>query len=99
MYDNRINEIINSEISTKGLELLDAQPSVGSLSETDEFDHEEMKRFWIISRQIQESTITGKEPFPGEMMKPFAENILLSADNIDDLIVNYYNEIYERLEF
>ncbi|RHZ82659.1 hypothetical protein Glove_106g34 [Diversispora epigaea] len=40
-------------------------------------------------RTIQESTISGKEPFLGEMLKPFSENISLSADEILDLIVAY----------
>jgi len=99
MNDNRINEVIFTENITKGLELLDTRPSVGSLSEMDQFDHDEMRRFWMCSRQIQESTISGKEPFPGEMLKPYSENVLLSADDILDLMINYYNDIYENLEF
>jgi hypothetical protein len=98
MNDSRINEIISSGTNTKGLELLNARPSVGSLSETDQFDQEEMRRFWMYSRQIQ-SPITGKEPFPGEMLKPYSENVLLSDDNILDLLINYYNDVYENLEF
>ncbi|RHZ67057.1 hypothetical protein Glove_303g42 [Diversispora epigaea] len=58
-----------------------------------------MRRFWMYSRTIQELTISEKEPFPGEMLKPFSENIPLSADEILDLIVAYYNDTYENLKF
>jgi hypothetical protein len=97
--DNRINEIIYTENNTKGLEILNTRQSVGSLSEMDQFGHDEMRRFWMYSRTIQESTISGKEPFPGEMLKPFSENIPLSADGILDLMVAYYNDTYENLKF
>jgi hypothetical protein len=67
--DNRINEIICSENSAKGLELLNTRQSVGSLSEMDQFGHDEMRRFWMYSRQIRELTIFGKEPFPGKTVE------------------------------
>ncbi|RHZ88327.1 hypothetical protein Glove_23g67 [Diversispora epigaea] len=44
-------------------------------------------------------TISEKEPFPGEMLKPFSENIPLSADGILDLMIAYYNDTYENLKF
>ncbi|RHZ57880.1 hypothetical protein Glove_382g57 [Diversispora epigaea] len=97
--DNRINEMIYTENNTKGLEILNTRQSVGSLSEMDQFGHDEMRRFWMYSRTIQESTISGKEPFPGEMLKPFSENIPLSADGILDLMIAYYNDTYENLKF
>ncbi|RHZ80856.1 hypothetical protein Glove_131g20 [Diversispora epigaea] len=62
--DNRINEMIYTENNSKGLEILNTRQSVGSLSEMDQFGHDEMRRFWMYSRTIQESTISGKEPFP-----------------------------------
>ncbi|RHZ78691.1 hypothetical protein Glove_158g2 [Diversispora epigaea] len=97
--DNRINEMIYTENNTKGLEILNTRQSVGSLSEMNQFGYDEMRRFWIYSRTIQESTISGKEPFPGEMLKPFSENIPLSADGILDLMIAYYNDTYENLKF
>ncbi|RHZ81537.1 hypothetical protein Glove_119g6 [Diversispora epigaea] len=69
------------------------------LMQMDQFGHDKIRRFWIYSRTIQESTISGKEPFLGEMLKPFLENISLLADGILDLIVAYYNDIYENLKF
>ncbi|RHZ73011.1 hypothetical protein Glove_235g14 [Diversispora epigaea] len=97
--DNRINEMIYTENNSKGLEILNTHQSVRSLSEMDQFGHDEMRRFWIYSRTIQESTISGKEPFPGEMLKPFSENIPLSADGILNLMIAYYNDTYENLKF
>ncbi|RHZ84633.1 hypothetical protein Glove_78g86 [Diversispora epigaea] len=97
--DNRINEMIYTENNTKGLEILNTRQSVGSLSEMDQFGHDKMRRFWMYSRTIQESTIFRKEPFPGEMLKPFSENIPLSADGILDLMIAYYNDTYENLKF
>ncbi|RHZ64636.1 hypothetical protein Glove_321g47 [Diversispora epigaea] len=39
------------------------------------------------------------ELFLSEMLKPFSENISFSTDGILDLIVAYYNDIYENLKF
>ena len=96
--DSRINDIKSSGMLIKGLELLDDRPSVGSLSENDQFSSDEMHRFWLNSRNIQESRITGSEPFPGSMMKPFSENVRLSNSMLD-LIAEYYNATYEMLNF
>ncbi|RHZ46354.1 hypothetical protein Glove_624g10 [Diversispora epigaea] len=85
--DNRINEMIYTENNSKGLEILNTYQSVGSLSEMDQFGHDEMRRFWMYSRTIQKSTISGKEPFLSEMLKPFSENIPFSSDEILDLMV------------
>ncbi|RHZ79408.1 hypothetical protein Glove_146g14 [Diversispora epigaea] len=97
--NNRINEMIFTENNSKDLEILNTCQFVGSLSEMDQFGHDEIRRFWMYSRTIQESTISGKEPFPGEMLKPFSENIPLSADGILDLMIAYYNDTYENLKF
>ena len=97
-FDNKINEIVNSGIETKGLELLENRPSVGSFSDADEFSSDEIRRFWLNSINIQRSTITGSEQFPGEMLKPSSENIRLSPPMLD-LMVKYYMATYESLEF
>lgn len=98
MNDGKINNIISSGIDMKGLELLDNRPSVGSLSATDPFDSEELKKFWIHSKNIQDSVITGSEAFPGGMLKPCSEDFLLSPEMLN-LMVDYYNATYELLEF
>ncbi|RHZ83998.1 hypothetical protein Glove_86g106 [Diversispora epigaea] len=97
--NNRINEIIYTENNTKGLEIFNTHQSVRSLLEMDQFNHNEMKRFWMYSKTIQESTIFKKEPFLNKMLKPFSENISLSTNGILDLIIAYYNDIYENLKF
>ena len=80
------------------LELFKKHPVVSSLSEYDQFASDEMERFWLNSRNIQESSVTGCEPFPGEMLKPNSENILLS-DSMLNLIVKYYTFTHERYNF
>ena len=83
MNDSTVNDIISSRIDTRGLELLDNWKSVSSLSATDPFDSEELKRFWTNSRNIQDSLIARSEEFPGEMLKIFSEDILLLPKMLD----------------
>ena len=96
MNDNRIEDIISSGIQTKGLELLEDRPTTGSLSATDQFSSDELERFWLNSKNIQESTITGSEPFPGEMLKPSSENVMMHK-LMFDLIVTFYNATYNEI--
>lgn len=98
MNDSQVNNIISSGIDMRGFELLESQKSVGSLSATDPFDSEELKRFWTNSRNIKDSLITGSEAFPGEMLRPYSEGVLLSPEMLD-LMVDYYTATYESLEF
>ena len=42
MFDSQIDSIINSGVKTKGLDLLDNQPFVRSLSITDQFSSDEI---------------------------------------------------------
>jgi len=99
MNDNRIREISSSiNIQTKGLDLIDNRPTVGSLSEDDEYSSDEMDRFWSNSRNIRESIATGCEPFPGEMLSPNAENVVLSRLMLG-LMVEYYTATYETRNF
>jgi len=65
MLDNKISEIVNSGMQMKGLEILKNRESVGFLLET-EFSSDDMHRFWLNYINIQESTITGSEPFPAK---------------------------------
>jgi hypothetical protein len=82
----------------KGHELLKDRSCVGSLSTADQFTAQEMQRFWSNSQNIQESKVTGSEPFPGELMKPEYKKIYLSIPMLD-LMVEYYKAAYETLEF
>ncbi|GBC34775.2 hypothetical protein GLOIN_2v1775288 [Rhizophagus irregularis DAOM 181602=DAOM 197198] len=94
MNDNRIRDIITSSAQMKGLKLLKNHPTIGSLSENDQFASDEMERFWLNSKNIQESTVTGCEAFPGEMLRPTSENVVLSQLMLD-LMINYYIATYE----
>ncbi|GET58964.1 hypothetical protein GLOIN_2v1786477 [Rhizophagus irregularis DAOM 181602=DAOM 197198] len=98
MNDNRIRDIITSSVQMKGLELLENHPTVGSLSENDQFASDEMERFWLNSKNIQESTVTGCEAFPGEMLRPTSENVVLSQLMLD-LMIDYYIATYEMYNF
>src|SRR5205085_4746702 len=94
MLDNKISEIVNSGMQTKGLEILKNRESVGLT----EFSSDNMHRFRLNYINIQESTITESEPFPGEMLNPSSKNITLSSSMLD-LMVEYYMATYESLEF
>src|ERR1044072_5384242 len=98
MADIHIDSIINSGENVKGLELLHNRAFVGSLAEADEFSADEMERFWLNSRNIQQSIVTGSESFPGEMLGPASENVVMSHSMLD-LLVEYYLATYETLEF
>ena len=97
MNDIRIRNIISGD-HTKGLELLENRPTVGSLSENDQFDSDEMARFWLNSRNIRQSSVTGCEPFPGEMLKPNSEGVLLSGLMLN-LLVEFYIATHELYDF
>ncbi|GBC48175.2 hypothetical protein GLOIN_2v1775288 [Rhizophagus irregularis DAOM 181602=DAOM 197198] len=98
MFDKQIENIISSGIEVKGLELLNSQHTIRSLSVTDEFSSDEMHRFWLNSQNIKDSQISGKEGFPGEFLKPVSHNILLSSEMLN-LMVEYYNATYESFGF
>jgi len=98
MNDSRIADLTNSGIEMKGLDLLNNRPTVGSLSVTDNFSSDEMYQFWLNSHVMQKLTITEKERFPGEVLKPSSENILL-LNSMLDLLVKYYMATYESFEF
>src|SRR5271170_1620489 len=98
IINNQISDIKSSEIPIKGLELLNDRPAVNSLSEIDQFSSDEMHRFWLNSINIQESRITGSEPFPGSMLKLVSENVRLLSSMLD-LVSEYYNATYETLNF
>jgi hypothetical protein len=93
MTDCQVDNIISSGIETKGLEIFNNRPTVGSLSDTNEILTDEMYRFLMNSRNIIDSPITGSEEFPGQFLKPQSENVRLE-DPIHDLLVEYYTNTY-----
>ena len=98
MFDSQIDSIISSNVETKELDLLNYQPSVGSLSTSDQFSSDEIYRFWMNSRNIKESNISGNENFLGEFLRPSSDNVLLSGEMLD-LMVEYYIATYDNLDF
>ena len=99
MLDIQIDSITSSGgIEVKGLELLDNQPSIGSLSDTDEFSSDEIHRFWMNSQNIKESNVTGSKLFPGEFLKPSSDNIIILSEMLD-LMIEYYNVTYITFDF
>jgi len=52
MNDNRIGDIISSDIQMKGLELLEDRPTTGSISAADQFSSDELERFWLNAKNI-----------------------------------------------
>ena len=98
IFDNQIDSIISSGVATKGLDLLNRRPSVGSLSDTDQYSSDEMYRFQMNSQNILESQISGSERFPREFLKPTSDNVIISNEMID-LIIEYYSATYTNFKF
>jgi len=72
MFDT---QILAKNSGIKGIELFKTQPNVRSLSATGKFSFDEMYRFLLYSKDIQNSVITEREVFLGEMLKSSSENI------------------------
>ena len=98
MFDAQIEDIKSSGVEIKGFELLENRPTVGSLSATDRFSSDEMRRFLLHSRNIKKSVITGCKAFLGKMLRPYSNNILLSNEMLDRM-VEYYEAAYENQDF
>ncbi len=98
MFDIQIEDIKSSGVETKGFELFENRPTVGSLSATDRFSSDEMRRFLLHSRNIKKSVITGCEAFSDEMLRPYSNNILLLNEMLDRM-VKYYEAAYENQDF
>ena len=103
MQNRRLDDIIstqsnNSNLVDEGLKLIKHRVTSGSLASYDNFDFAELARFRQIYRLEVETTITGAEPFPGEML-PSQKNDVGLPDDIYKLLVEYYNAAYDDLNF
>ena len=98
MAEAKVNNIASSSLEVKGLELLDNQSSVGSLSDADEFSTEEMYRFLMNLKNILESLVTDCENFPGEFLQLWFENVHLE-ESIHNYLVEYYRDTYINSTF
>lgn len=101
MQNQKLDDLLSDQSDNlrlqEGLKLLRPRPSVGSLSAYDEFNFDEMHRFMRSFRLDVDETITGKEPFPGEMMKLTRLKVNL-PEEICDHLVQYYKDAY-NLDF
>jgi len=78
--------------------LIQSRPTVGSLAAYDEFEFNELHQFLDIYHLNIDSTITGNEPFSEVML--ISNNFKITLpNNIYRLLVNYYNNTYDELEF
>ena len=98
MAEMQIDDIINSGFKIKELELLNNRPSIGFLSNTNEFSIDEMYWFLINSRNVLTSLITGSKEFLGEFLKLQFKNICFKR-SIHNLLVKYYIVTYINLIF
>ncbi len=98
MFDIQIEDIKNSEIKTKRLELLENRPTVELLSITNRFSFNKIRRFLLHSRNIKKSVIIGCEAFSGEILRLYSNNILLSNEMLDRM-VEYYEVVYKNQDF
>ena len=80
---------------SEALELVKSRQTTGSLAANESSTFAELYQFMQIYRQNIDVTITGSEPFPGEMMSPKKERVSL-PDNIYKLLVQYYNTAYNQ---
>jgi hypothetical protein len=90
--EDLISNQSENEKLTKALQLIKSRATTGSLAAYDEFDFAKLYRFMQIFRHNIDITITGNEPFPGEMLQKKV-NVSL-PDDIYKLLVQYYNAAY-----
>src|SRR2546429_1340315 len=98
MQNWRLDDILSSQSNNtrlvEGLKLLKQRATLGSLASSDDWEFAELCQFRQIYLLEIEDTITGIEPFPGEMISPKRMNVAL-PDNIYDILVEYYNDAYD----
>ena len=79
MQNWRLDDILSSQSNNmrlvEGLKLLKQRATLGSLASSDDLEFAQLCQFRQISRLEIEDTITGIEPFPGEMMSPKRMNV------------------------
>jgi hypothetical protein len=74
MQNCRLDDLLSAQSDNMklidGLKLIQQCATTGSLASYDEFEFAELVRFRQIYHLEAEDTITGIEPFPGEMLSP-----------------------------
>lgn len=101
MQNWRLDDLLSAQSDNtkliEGLKLIKPRETSGSLAAYDNFQFAELCRFRQIYQLETEDTITGIEPFPGEMLFPKKVNVSL-PDEVYNVLVEYYNNAYD-LEF
>jgi hypothetical protein len=101
MQNCQLNNLILDEQDntklTEALHLVQSRATAGSLAAYDKFEFAELYRFMQIYRQETDTTITGSEPFPGEILGKI-DRISL-PDSIYELLISYYNNTYNEWDF
>src|SRR2546428_2741144 len=98
MNDRRILYLTTNYSDKTGMEFLNNESNIGSISELDRFSADELYRFLINTYNIQETVTNGSEKFPGELLRPKSPNLILPAETLD-LLVEYYEASYETMNF
>ena len=69
------SHLYNFPSSAESLALLVRKRSVGGLAAADVYETEELRRFLELSEDVQRTSATGIEPFPGELLNPAWANV------------------------
>ena len=98
MQNCRLDDLLSAQSDNMklidGLKLIKQRAITGSLASYDEFEFAELVRFRQIYHLEAKDTITGIEPFPGEMLSSKKINVGL-PDDIYNILVSYYNAAYD----
>ena len=102
MQNWRLDDLISSrsgdEKLANSLSLIQPRTTTGTLASSDGFDSAELYQFMQIFHQNIDKTITGSEEFPGKMLNSRKDRVSL-PDYIYELLVKYYNDSYDDLNF
>src|SRR6266480_4193118 len=79
-HDDILSSQSNNTRLVEGLKLLKQRATLGSLASSDDLEFAKLCQFRQIYLLEIEDTITGIEPFPGEMMSPKRMNVALPDD-------------------
>ena len=92
------SHLYNFPSSAESLALLVRKRSVGGLAAADAYETEELRRFLELSEDVQRTSATGIEPFPGELLNPAWANVRIEGQYYEHLVA-YYNAAYELRDF
>ena len=90
----RVAQVDDISPLSEMLSLLKKMKARGGLQFTEIFETEELAAYLEMVEYVDEYTnICGTERYPGMMLGPYYENVIL-PDNIFDLLKAYYHDVY-----